>query len=190
MPLPPLLWHELAGREIVRDIDFQTGLGDVWRPLSMAPAATWNAVWSLPAPIAVLVLGVQLDERERARLMIPVILFGCLSAAIGVLQLLAAPAELFELYRVTGHAQPVGLLANRNHQALLLAAMSPLLATWASMRAPKNSVAPSSRRWALPAAGAACFIPLILLTGSRSGLVLGTLGLLALLPLNLYRALY
>jgi O-antigen ligase len=178
VPLPPVLWHGLPGRQILRDIDLQAGLGPVWRPLSMAPAATWNAVWSLPAPLAVLVMGVQLDDRGRARLLLPVILLGCMSAGIGALQLLFASSGLFDLYRIAGRGQPIGLLANRNHQAALLAMMLPMLATWAAMRSRRSPRFVSWRWWA-PMAGAMFLIPLILLTGSRSGLVLAAVGLLS-----------
>jgi O-antigen ligase len=178
VPLPPVLWHGLPGRQILRDIDLQAGLGPTWRPLSMAPAATWNAVWSLPAPLAVLVMGVQLDDRGRARLLLPVILLGCMSAAIGVLQLLTASSGLFDLYRIAGRGQPIGLLANRNHQAALLAMMLPMLATWAAMRT-RRSLRAVSRQWWAPMAGAVFLVPLILLTGSRSGLVLAAVGLLS-----------
>ena len=54
IPLPPSVWQSLPGREIIIEIDRFAGLGDLWRPLSMSPQGTLNALCSLSVPLAIL----------------------------------------------------------------------------------------------------------------------------------------
>ncbi len=180
VPLPPSLWGALPGRDLVRDIDQVAGLGAVWRPLSLAPDATLNALLAALVPCAALVLGVQLGARERHMLIWPVLLFGGLSAVLGIAQLSGPSEGALYLYKVTNNGAAVGLFANRNHQALLLAALLPVLAVWAMDRASDGSR--SSFRGLLAVLAGASLLLLILVTGSRAGLLLGACALL-LLPL-------
>ena len=59
VPLPPALWRALPGRAIVAELDAALKLDAVWRPLSLAPDATWNALFFLAAPMAVLLLALK-----------------------------------------------------------------------------------------------------------------------------------
>lgn len=171
IPLPPQVWQSLPGRGLIAEIDQTVGLGEIWRPLTMTPAATRNAFWSLMPPLACLVLAVQLDATEHKKVLNLVLLLGLTSAAMGMLQLLGDPNGPLYFYKVTGNGQAVGLYANRNHQALLLATLLPILAVWALLRTDDNHVA---RLRAVLATGASAFIvPLLLITGSRAGLILG-----------------
>lgn len=163
IPLPPAVWIQLPGRGLVADIDASAGLGGLWRPLSLAPDATGNALFAVLVPISVLLLGVQLDPRERFRL-VPIVLFmGGLSALFGLLQILGDTSGPLYFYDVTNEGSAVGLFANRNHQALLLAMLFPMLALLARGR--RTPV----RLMALLAG--LVLVPLILITGSRAGLV-------------------
>lgn len=171
IPLPPYVWQSLPGRDLIAEIDRTVGLGEVWRPLTMTPAATRNAFWSLMPPLACLVLAAQLEASEHKKVLNLVILLGLTSATMGMLQLLGETNGPLYFYKVTGHGQAVGLYANRNHQALLLAALLPLLTVWALARTDGSHAA---RLRAILAIGASAFIvPLLLITGSRAGLILG-----------------
>lgn len=171
IPLPPQVWQNLPGRGLIAEIDQTVGLGEIWRPLTMTPAATRNAFWSLMPPLACLVLAVQLDATEHKKVLNLVLSLGLISAAMGMLQVLGDPNGPLYLYKVTGNGQAVGLYANRNHQALLLATLLPMLAIWALMQKDDNHVV---RLRAVLATGASAFIvPLLLITGSRAGLILG-----------------
>lgn len=187
IPLPPAVWHALPGRAVVAEIDRVSGLGEVWRPLSLVPYGTRNALFSLVAPMAVLVLGVQLDYTDRRKLLPLLIAFGATSAVIAVLQLLGGGGGALYFYRITNNDAPVGLFANRNHQATLLALMPPMLVVWAASRADNRRAV---RDWfrvpqVWTAVGAlALVIPLLLITGSRSGLLWALAGLAAC-PLTL-----
>ena len=180
VPLPPGVWGALPGRDLVREIDQVAGLGAVWRSFSLAPDATLNALFAALVPCAALMLGVQLDARERRMLIWPVLLFGGLSALLGIAQLSGPPDGPLYFYRVTNNGAAVGLFSNRNHQALLLATLLPVLAVWAMDRA--SGGRRSSFRALLAVLAGVAVILLILVTGSRAGLLLGACALL-LVPL-------
>lgn len=178
LPLPPGIWQALPGRDIVRDIGLAAGLGDTWRPLSMVPHATRNALWSAAAPLAVLVLGVQLTPAERARLLPVVLVLGAVSAAVAILQLSGDPFGRLYFYRITNNGTAVGLFANRNHQAIFLAMLFPMALAWLRIR----RRGPAAATWfstANTTAGAAILIVLVLITGSRSGFLLAVLAIVA-----------
>ncbi|WP_066801111.1 O-antigen ligase family protein [Sphingomonas soli] len=182
VPLPPAIWTALPGRELIVEIDRAAGLGQVWRPISVAPATTWNSFYAMLVPLAILVLGAQVPTEERSRLVPLVIALGLLSALIALLQILGPADGPLYFYRVTNSGAAVGLFANRNHQAFLLAAIFPLLAVFASM--PRDEKDHIVRR--ILALGAGMFlIPLILITGSRLGLAVAVAGIAS--TLILYR---
>lgn len=128
IPLPPAVWQSLPGRELIVQIGQAAELNDIWRPLTMTPAATRNAFWSLMPPLATLVLAVQLEPGEHKKVLTLIIVLGLTSALLGMLQLLGDPSGPLYFYAVTGNGSAVGLFANRNHQALLLAALLALSA--------------------------------------------------------------
>lgn len=183
VPLPPSVWSALPGRDLVVEIDRAAGLGQLWRPLSLAPDATFNALYAALVPCAALVLGVQLDARERRFLLWPVLILGGLSALLGVAQIAGPSDSALYFYQVTNDGAAVGLFANRNHQAMLLATLLPVLAVWAASdrsggtRAGRDA---SRFRSFLALLAGAALVLLILVTGSRAGLVLAVISLAAL----------
>ena len=176
IPMPPLLWHQLPGRNLIAEIDRVAELGQVWRPLSLTPPETRNALFAALVPFAALVLGVQLAHEELYRLLVVVLLLGGTSAVIGLLQTLGDPDGPLYFYATTNNGLAVGLFANRNHQGVLLAMMLPLLAVLASARPERGGVRPEQIAAIL---GGLCLLPLLLVTGSRVGLICGVAGLLA-----------
>lgn len=170
IPLPPGLWRALPGREELARIDDLAGLGPIWRPLTLTPMNGWHALSALFAPLATLLLAVQLNREDLFRLLPLLIVLGLLSALIGLVQVLGGPSSGAYLYRVTNNGSAVGLFSNRNHAAVFLVAMFPLLALWASM----GTGDPVKQRLRLLAAAAVgvFLVPLILVTGSRAGLLL------------------
>ncbi len=181
IPLPPSVWGALPGREIVTEIDKVAGLGAVWRPISLVPSATWNAFYSLFVPLAMLVLGVQLTREERFRLLPIMIGFGLLSGFWGLLQVIGDPQGPLYVYRVTNNGSAVGLFANRNHQAVLLTMLFPMLAVYASSGV--RTIEQSRVKVGMAAAAGTVLVPLILVTGSRAGLIIGLVGLVSILLL-------
>lgn len=173
IPLPPQIWQALPGRDIIAEIDARAGLEGVWRPLTLFPEGTWNALYALAVPIAVLLLAAQLSQIDLLRLLIVVLILCAVSGLVGVLQ--AGGSDL-RLYRFGGGAS--GLFANRNHQAAMLACVFPMLGAL-TMSWPDIGRQPRAMRL-VAGAGVITLIPLLLVTGSRMGLVVATLAFLYL----------
>ncbi len=177
IPLPFGLWSALPGREIIANIDKAADLGELWRPLAMVPWAAWNALYALFVPLAVLLLCMRLTREQRFDLLKIVIAIGLASGFLGILQSIGDPGGPLYFYRVTNNGTAVGLFANRNHQAVFLAAIFPMLAIAASTGA--NSDERARFRSAIAVAAGIVLVPLLLVTGSRAGLALGGAGLVA-----------
>ena len=176
VPLPPRIFYALPGRSLIREVDALAGTVGIWRPMSLKPSATWNALWALTTPLATLLLVVQLEHWERRRLLGVFLLIGLASGLLGLLQITGDPHGPLYPYEITHNGIAVGLFANRNHQAVFLVTLLPMLVVWAGERSESGSVL----RWLglfnrniTAILAAICLIPLILITGSRSGLIAG-----------------
>ena len=178
IPLPPSMWMSLPGRQLIVDVDQSLGLGNVWRPITMAPAFGWNALFSLGIPLAVLVNGIQLTREDLTRIGPALIAGGIASAFLAFFQLFGTPNGILYPYSIRLQGpEAVGFFANRNHQALLIAAMFPLLAAYAARQG--VSVRLDKRRFIVALVLGAFLIPLLIVTGSRAGLAVGIVGLIS-----------
>lgn len=184
-PLPPGIASSIAGRGVLAEIDAAAGLGAIWRPSAVSPSAAMNALWALSVPVSLFLIGVQLTATDHAKLLIVILLAGAASALFALLQILGDPQGSLYFYDTTNFGAAVGLFANRNHQAMLLACLLPLI--FAVVRLPGAGAvfpAPTLRRvdpWLLVGLASMAFIvPLILVTGSRSGLLMGGVALASL----------
>lgn len=175
-PLPTALWQSLAGRQDLVDVEKLAGLSDIWRPLTLAPMNGWHALLSLFVPLAVLLLGIQLNRDDLYRLLPLLIALTGISGLLGLLQAIGDPQSTLYFYRITNNGSAVGLFANRNHAATLLACLFPMLAVFASTA--KGAADEVRFRQLLAAAIAIVLVPLILVTGSRSGLVTAVIGII------------
>lgn len=178
VPLPPGFWQQLPGRDLVHQVDVAAGLGQVWRPLSLSPTDTWNALFSLFVPGAAFLLAIQIKREERFLLLYLVLGLAVVSGVFGFFQAIGPSSGPLYLYRVTNELASVGLFANRNHQALFLAMAFPMLALYT--RTGVRSEEQFRFRRTLAVLAAIILIPLLLITGSRAGLGLGLIGLLAI----------
>ena len=173
VPLPYDWWSNLPGRQVIVDIDKAVGLGQFSRPLSMSPEATLNALLSLSVPLAVLVLASQFDGVRQRRALGVVLLLSFVSAGVGLLQ--ATGADIV-LYSRQASQDIAGLFVNRNHQAALLGLIFPMAAAAISV-----GVGIGLPRKIEAFAGAAmCLVavPLVLVTGSRTGLLVAGVSLI------------
>jgi hypothetical protein len=173
LPLPYAWWTAMPGRDLYREATELAGLPGAWRPWSLSPDRTWNALLGLVVPLAMLLILGRLRQGERLALAPVILLVVALSAGAMMLQMTGILS--ISPYFRTGNEAAVGLFANRNHQALLLAIGLPLAANWATENQ-LSSVAPALRLW-IALACIAVFMILIPATGSRTGLVLGGIGL-------------
>lgn len=177
VPLPPGLWQALPGRTVFSEAAAASGQGQPWRPLSLVPSATSNALFSLIVPVAALLLALGLPQRDRAKL--PGLLLCVVAAAalFGLLQASGAGIDNPLVNEPAGHVS--GPFANRNHFALLLALGCVLVPTWMFVDGRRAA-------WRGPIGFGLLllFLLMILATGSRAGLVLGALALVLGLGLS------
>lgn len=172
VPLPPALWAALPGHAVYAQIA-QAADAVVWRPLSLTPDLTLNALGALLPATAAALAALHLDFHGRVRLAHAVVVVACLSGLLGLAQL--ASGGGWRLYRETSADSAVGLFANRNHQAALMACALPLTGALAGLRLREGG-----ERTLIPILGAAvaAFLCLALIsTGSRMGLLLLAVGL-------------
>lgn len=174
IPLPPAIWSSLPGRELLVAIYRDAGMALPWQPLSIAQARTWNALFSLAAPLAALILVLSIDMRSQRHLVLILLGLGFVSGVIGMLQAIGPAQGPLYFYRITNNGLSVGLFSNRNHQATFLAAMYPLIA--ANLSFFKGKPEQLNFHRAIAIAGGLLLVPLILMTGSRAGIVLGLMG--------------
>jgi len=173
IPLPPSIWTALPGREPIAAGAEVLRVAHPWRPISLAPDLTLNSLISLAIPLAALLGFAALTLNQRHRLVPVFIGASLISCLIGVAQISSGPNSPFHLYRITNAAGAVGVFANRNHQAILLAAVFPMLAVWAG-RGSRDVRIARLKQLAAALYGAVLMV-MILVTGSRAGLILGGL---------------
>lgn len=178
LPLPPEIWTKLPGRDLIVQIDSAAQLEPRWRPLTLAPEATWNAFYASLVFPAVILPGIHMYERHRQMLLPVLLVLGTASVLLGLLQVAGPRDSLLYLYRVTNNGAQVGMFANRNHHALLVALMIPMSGLLAA-RLIRG--APSERLIGLALiAGSIALLPVLLLIGSRGGLLAGAAAIAAL----------
>ena len=172
IPLPPGLWLSLPGHERYVGAAYVSGTQQPWRPLSITPDFTLNSIISLLPVLIVLIAFAGIGRRRNDLILFPLIL-AAISVVVGVIQITGGPDSAAYLYRPTSDLFPVGLFANRNHQAVMLAVALPALAAWARH--------PRAGRYRLAIAGGfgLLLLPAILATGSRAGMALAGVGLVS-----------
>ena len=172
VPLPPSVWTALPGRELLMGAAEVSGQPQPWRPLSISPSATANALGSLVVPALVLVLCAQLTREQHWRIavvLLALIFAGCLLA---LLQFSGAnfanPLINYQDGAVSGN------FANRNHFALFVAIGCLLVPLWGLQNA-------GATRWTAIGAVAllSFFLLVALATGSRAGILLTVLAIAA-----------
>ena len=176
VPLPVARWAALPGHRLYAEVAAAAG-SSAWRPLSLTPDLTINALQALLPPFAMLLAALYLDPRDRKAIAALLVTAGIVSAVLALAQL-ASPGDTLRLYRHTTEGAPVGLFANRNHEAALLACTLPFGAA-TIVRRPKRLGAPLM----LGALGACALLTsvVIVLTGSRMGLALWVIAIVGTL---------
>lgn len=181
VPLPPGLWELLPGRALVSQIDANLGMQSHWRPLSLSPELTRNALWSMTTPLACFFLAIQLSRQGLFRIFCLIVGMAVLSGLVATIQISQGPESFLYFYRITSRGIGVGFFANRNHQAVLLACMLPVSfgLLLIALRGRKLISYRSGPMLAMVGVGviAAFLTILIVVTGSRSGLALNLLAL-------------
>lgn len=168
IPMPNNVWSDLSGRADLVVIDRMVSVDNNWRALAIMPYDGWLALSSLATPLAVVILGVQLTKSDRQRLLWVLLGLGSSSGIVGLMQAIGSSDSALYFYKTTNNGSAVGLFANRNHAATLLACMFPMLACFALTDGSSHQVR-VRRQW-IAVSIAIIIVPLVLVTGSRSGL--------------------
>jgi hypothetical protein len=129
----------------------------------------------LSVPLAALVGFAALSVEQSRRLLPYIIVGAALSAVLGLAQFASGGRSTFYFFETTSLGSPVGVFANRNHQAVLLAMTWPMLALWTVL--PGKPEHAAAKRW-IALALAFFLLPMTLATGSRAGIFLGAGGVL------------
>ncbi len=173
-----IMWPALSAQTALADV------GAIWvaigpdtngQYLSLVPSSGLHSTAAIATPLAILLLGVQLSWTDISRLLPIVIVLASVSGFMGLSQTISDPYGPLYLYRITNNGSAVGLFANRNHSATLLSCLFPMLALYASTR--DGTTREQLVRHISCIAVGIVILPLILITGSRSGLLTGVVGL-------------
>lgn len=187
IPLPAWLWPQLPGRGIFTDIAIMANGTQTPRPLSIVPDATLNALLALIVPAAALLSVACLSAAERVRLIGIVLISVVVSALIGLVQFAGVSIDNPLANETLGASS--GVFANRNHQALFLAIGIVLAPCWALASSEVSGRERFRIHRAVSAFGLALwFILMIMATGSRAGLVIGSVAVFAALGIVLRNA--
>lgn len=173
VPLPPGLWSRIPGRLELVGLVNAVGDGGVWRPLSLTPAITLSSLLATLTGWVIVLAFTRLPGHRRRALAGVVILMALASCIVGLFQMINGSESAWYFYKTDGSVS--GLLANRNHQATLLAATLPLLRVWVL----EGATAVQFRRSITASLLGLFMLGMILLTGSRSGLVQALIGVIA-----------
>lgn len=177
VPLPPAFWYGLGGRESYDAVALAVGGADRWHPLAIAPDRAWNSLIALLTPLAALIGFAMLDDRQRLALLWPMLGLAAFSMVLGLAQIAGGGDSGFYWYEVSGRGQLIGVLANRNHQGALLASALPLLRVWTLY--PATGRYAGRTRTIVGLCAAALIILYVLVLGSRAGVALTLIGLIA-----------
>jgi len=171
IPMPPSLWMSLPGRELLTEAAIVTGQEQPWRPLSMSPGATANALFSLIVPSVALLLAASLDHAARWSIAIVLLWLILASCILGLLQFSGSGFDHPMLNDVPGSVS--GSFANRNHLALFVGMGCVLAPAWGFRD-------DARARWRGPVSIALLlfFGLVILATGSRMGMLVGAVATL------------
>jgi O-antigen ligase len=172
IPLPESLWSRLPGRGPEITAVQLARLGQPALPLSMAPDGTWHALLALLPPAAMFLAAIQLSYAGRRAAVAVWLGLGVVTVVVGLLQVLAGPDSSLYFYSITNTGVPIGLFANRNHEAAFLYCLLVLAFVFVIDMRKKPSFLPEP----MPAALSGIFVSLCLLgaatTLSRAGIVL------------------
>jgi hypothetical protein len=128
LPLPYSAWTMFPGRGAVAAGLVTVGVAPAAGAWTLVPFVTEQILWSAVVPAGVFMSAVALQGSQRRALVAIVLAFAAISALIGLWQIMEGPDSALYFYRITNEGEAVGLFANRNHLAGLLAASLPVAA--------------------------------------------------------------
>ncbi|WP_216822173.1 O-antigen ligase [Novosphingobium sp. TH158] len=173
IPLPPMVWQALPGRELTRESLALVGAQDSWHPWSLDPLRTLASLLALLPAAAFMLMVAGLRRGGRATVMAMIASMSLLGLVVGAGQLAGGEANAFRFYeRDVGFLN--GFQANHNAAAdVFLIAMVAAVATVREYGEFKtHSRLTQSYRLLLSAGLVGLFTIGVFLTGSRAGILL------------------
>lgn len=144
--------------------------------IDLTPDRGWNALLALLPVSAAMLAQAALAEEDREAGIAMIVGVAFLSGVFGLVQLSQGADSPLYYYAFSHRGLPIGFLANRNHQAAVLASALPLLRALALSGRFDNRRLPSLLTGMLSVPIVLLLLTIILVTGSRSGLALAVLG--------------
>lgn len=172
IPLPPMVWQALPGREAERTALALIGRENEWRSVSLAPARTLASLLALIPPALLLVMTSALDARSRGRILAVVAACGLLTIVVGAAQLSGGANSPLRYYNPDS-TYLEGFQANHNSTADVL--LITLLAAVALIRERASRGFFKNPDTAVPwlSLGICALLSVgVFLTGSRAGIML------------------
>lgn len=178
VPLPPLLWQALPGRDFVGAGYALLGIDTPWLPLSLQPERTVAVLLALLPPLTVLVLALRLSREARTGVVLLVVAGALGSALLGAAQV--AVGVMLRPYAASAAGVPAGVFAAVADQGVLaLLALPCLAAATARQAARVRHDARARRLLALSATVAALLVAAAAATRAAAVLTLLPLALAA-----------
>jgi len=121
IPLPPWLWHQLPGRELVVEPLVLIAKQNRWMPLSMNAGRTMIAFFALLPPLAIVILACRSTPRGQRTIIAVLVACGVIEVLLGAQQLALSNQHLMFYDEAVGTGELQGVFANRNTAGLFLA---------------------------------------------------------------------
>ena len=174
IPLPPELWTNLPGRELIVEGFALLGSSLPWMPISLAAEATTSALLACLPALAMLLWVVRWPDGHSSGYLIAVLAATLISVLVGLMQVTSA--EPWYPYRYATPGTATGLFSNSNHMASLLLCAIPLLGAVAVEQWRQSNTPAPGQRVAVMAALAVCagaIVVGIAVNGSLAIMLLG-----------------
>ena len=166
VPLPPGVWSSLPGHEQRAQVLAEIDLAASWQPLTMAIAGTAYSAMMTLIMFGFLLALLLLQPSDIRRLLVLVVAVIGFASIVGVIQF-ATNSPLVQFHRIAHRDALIGFFANKNHMALALACIVPIVfELW--IRGARAKVRQPTYLGLL----AAVLVPLVVATNSRAGLLL------------------
>ncbi|WP_338424234.1 O-antigen ligase family protein [Sphingopyxis kveilinensis] len=174
IPLPPGIWRELPGRTIAASVRDVVSPGAGFYPFSIDPASTWVAFFAVTVFMVAFIGALSLGRRQMRLLLWALCAIAFLNIFVGSFQV-ATGGGIFDFHGSGHRANLIGFFANRNHAALYLSAMIPLLTYLISTS--HGLMRRHARYFSI--AGIILLLVGVVVTTSRAGLVMGMISAVA-----------
>lgn len=131
VPLPPAIWQNLPGREIVATGFHLAGSPLPWMPISLVPDRAVGALLALIPAVATFMAVMDMRGKDGGSYTIAMLAVLAVAIPLGIMQKLWGWGYL---YQFTNIGTATGFFANSNHFATLLLVAIPCLCALAAMR--------------------------------------------------------